>query len=41
MYPYSMKKETISFIWKLLTALIAALGTALGVSAAQNSGILF
>lgn len=36
-----MKKETISFLWKLLSALIAGLGTALGVSAATNAGILF
>jgi len=28
----TMKKETISFLWKLFTSLIAAIGTAIGVS---------
>lgn len=35
-----MKKETVSFLWKLLTAILAAVGGALGVSCAGNLGML-
>lgn len=27
-----LKKETVSFLWKLFTALVAALATAMGVT---------
>ena len=31
-----MKKENISFLWKLLTALIAGLGTAFGITSCMG-----
>ena len=31
------KKQLYSFLWKLLTAILAALGTAMGVSCAANA----
>ena len=31
------KKQLFSFLWKLITALIAAIGTATGVSCAANA----
>ena len=31
-----MKKETISFLWKLFTSLIAALAAALGVASCMG-----
>ena len=31
-----MKKETISFLWKLFTAIIAGLGTAFGITSCMG-----
>lgn len=34
------RRHLFSFLWKLATALIAAIGTALGVSCASQAGML-